>query len=283
MDFESFAASHGLILKSLEVGRWVRVPTVDHPRSRNGSYFFGVDYGHCQNWAEMTACESWREDKPMSPRDTSLLRSRMDASRNLHAQERAQAAQKAAEKAKAIIKSAKLEKHAVLDAHGFPDMVGLVWRPPDDENNNLLIVPMWIGNEIVGCQTMNRDGEKKFLFGQRCSGAEHRMGAGDLNFWVEGYCTGLAVRAALRALNIRATVRATFSAGNLKKMATRGIIIADHDKSGVGEAAAKATGLPYYLPEVEGDDFCDVWQRIGTVSAGMLLLKFFNSVKALHA
>lgn len=274
MDFVSFAAAHGLIIKSLEVGRWVRVPTVDHPRSKNGAYFFDGDYGHVQNWAEMTACESWREDKPMTPRDTELLRARMEASRKAHAAERQAMQRQAAQKAAAIVKQARIEQHAYLDSKGFREAVGLVWYP--DEDTNLLVIPMRVGESVVGCQLIDREGSKKFLKGQRTSGAEYVFGSAGVDVWCEGYATARSIHSSLSALKTPCRVHACFSAGNLERMADRGFVVADNDASQTGEKAAHATGLPYWMPKATGTDFNDYHAAVGTFAAGMELRQFLQ-------
>lgn len=274
MDFLNFAAAHGLIIKSLEVGRWVRVPTVDHPRSRNGAYFFDGDYGHVQNWAEMTACESWRDDKPMTPRDTELLRVRMAASRKTHAAEREAMQRQAAQKAKAIIRQARIEQHAYLDSKGFREDVGLVWYP--DQETNLLVIPMDIASEVVGCQLIDRNGVKKFLKGQRTSGAAFTFGTSGIDIWCEGYATAKSIHACLSALKVPCMVHACFSAGNMQRMANRGFVVADNDASETGEKAAQETGLPYWLPKTIGTDFNDHHVAAGTFAAGMELRQWLQ-------
>lgn len=274
MNFADFAAVHGLIIKSLEVGRWVRVPTTDHPRSRNGAYFFDGDYGHVQNWAEMSACESWRDDKPMTPRDTELLRARMEASRKSQAAERAAMQRQAAQKAQSIIKQSSMEQHAYLDSKGFSEAVGLVWYP--DEDTNLLLIPMRVGDAIVGCQMIDRDGQKRFLKGQRTNDAEFTFGSVGIDVWCEGYATARSIHAALSAMKIACRVHACFSAGNMQRMAKNGLVIADNDASQTGEKAAQATGLPYWMPDTIGTDFNDLHAEIGTFAAGMKLRQFLQ-------
>lgn len=275
MTFFEFATAHGLIIKSLEVGRWVRVPTVDHPRSKNGAYFFDGDYGHVQNWAEMTACESWREDKPMTSRDTELQRARMEASRKAHAAERQAMQRQAAQKAAAIIKQARIEQHAYLDSKGFSEAVGLVWYP--DEETNLLVIPMRIGEAVVGFQMIDRHGNKKFLKGQRTSGAEHVFGSAGIDIWCEGYATARSIHTALTSLKTLCRVHACFSAGNLERMANRGVVVADNDASQTGEKAAQATGLPYWMPPETGWDFNDYHLSRGLLAAGLELRRFLQT------
>ena len=64
MNFERFAELHGLIISSLIMDRWVRVPTTDHPHSRNGAYIFHGDTGCVQNWAIHEKPVSWKSPKP---------------------------------------------------------------------------------------------------------------------------------------------------------------------------------------------------------------------------
>lgn len=277
MTFFEFASAHGLIIKSLEVGRWVRVPTIDHPRSKNGAYFFDGDYGHVQNWAEMTACESWREDKPMTPRDTELQRARMESSRKAHAAERQAMQSQAAQKAAAIIKQSRIEQHAYLDSKGFREAVGLVWYP--DEDTNLLVIPMEIGGDVVGCQLIDRNGTKKFLKGQRTNGAAFTFGTSGIDIWCEGYATAKSIHTCLSAMKVPCMVHACFSAGNMQRMANRGLVVADSDASQTGEKAAQATGLPYWMPEQVGTDFNDLHAEIGTFAAGMKLRKFLQHAR----
>ena len=189
--------------------------------------------------------------------------------------ERERLAQAAARKAGWILHQCKSEQHAYFDAHGMTDLEGLVWRPTEQEN--LLCLPMRIGQSLVGLQLIDRHGKKKFLSGQRTSGAEYLIDNKGTDIWVEGYCTGLAVKVCMSALRMRYRIHVTFSAGNLKEMATSGFVIADNDKSKAGEKVAIATGLPYWISDVEGEDFCDFWQRLGTFRASQMLRKFLSN------
>lgn len=45
MTFEQFAESFGLIMRGVQPGKWVAVPTVDHPHKRNGRYKYMGDRG----------------------------------------------------------------------------------------------------------------------------------------------------------------------------------------------------------------------------------------------
>lgn len=279
MEFADFAAAHGLIIKSLDVGRWARVPTTDHPRSKNGAYFFDRDYGFVQNWAEMQEVAVWHDKAERTPFDQAKLNARMEASRKAQATERAAMQRKAASKAEFIIGKAKQEQHAYLDSKGFKDALGLVWYP--DENTNLLVIPMRHSGAVTGCQLIDRDGQKRFLTGQRTNDCEHVIGATGQDIWCEGYATGLSIWCALRALNVPCRVHICFSAGNLQRMAKSGFVIADNDASGAGEKAAIATGLPYYMPSEKGWDFNDTYMSRGKFDAGMELRNtIFKALRA---
>lgn len=163
--------------------------------------------------------------------------------------EHAKAQARAASKAAWILGQCRHEQHAYLHSKGWPNAFGSVWWPAED--SNLLCIPMRVGSTLVGVQMIDRKGNKKYLKDARTSGAEYRItneGPGALDWWVEGYATGLSLQACLSALRMRYRIHVCFSAGNLKRMATCGYVVADHDESGTGEAAAQATGLPFFLP-----------------------------------
>ena len=277
MNFIDFAAIHGLDIRRLDHGKISRCPTKDHARKMNGAYLFDGQFGWVQNWAEMTEPAYWTDDTITKPEDLAALRAKMEASRKQHQQERAKDALNAAKKAKAIIKQARIEQHAYLDSKSFKDDLGLVWYP--DEDTNLLIIPMEIAGDVVGCQLIDRNGTKKFLKGQRTNGATFTFGTGGADIWCEGYATAKSIHACLSALKVPARVHACFSAGNLQRMAKTGVVVADHDASQTGEKAAQATGLPYYLPEIEGEDFNDEWRRLGTFAAGMKLRQWLQKAR----
>lgn len=279
MDFVQFATIHGLDIRRLEQGRISRCPTKDHPRKQNGAYLFDGLWGWAMDWATMLEPAYWTDDTVTKPDDLAALRASMEASRKQHALERAREARNAAQKAKSIIKQARMEQHAYLDSKGFREAVGLVWYP--DEDTNLLVIPMTIGSEIAGCQLIDRDGNKKFLKGQRTNGAEFVFGSSGADFWCEGYATAKTIHAAMTAMKTPCRVHACFSAGNLERMAKRGFVVADNDISNTGEKAAKATGLPYYMPTEPGWDFNDLHVARGLFAAGMELRGFYQ--KALRA
>jgi hypothetical protein len=111
MTFEDFARGHGLILNSAITGKWVSVPTEDHPRKQNGRYKFLGDIGWVQNWATMPGPEMWRSSRPNPIIRTKIIQE------NNKAREMAAAA--AAKKAAWIMHQTKMEHHPYLEKQGI--------------------------------------------------------------------------------------------------------------------------------------------------------------------
>jgi putative DNA primase/helicase len=179
---------------------------------------------------------------------------------------------KAAMRANNIIRRSKPELHAYLDKKGFSDHKALVWRPTETEN--LLVIPMRHKGKICGCQLITRDGEKKFLTGQRVSGASLIMGSMQKSakeFWCEGFATGLSLQKCLSKVCQAYRINICFSAGNVARMAINGFVIADNDISGTGKNAAETTGLPFWMPPKVEQDFNDFHMEVGTYAASQVL------------
>lgn len=272
MRFEQFAEAHGLILRHVEFGKWVRVPTTDHPAKRNGAYRHLGDVAFVQNHATMDAPVTWFPDSDNDIRiDADAIRRRCEKA----ARELQEGRQKAAKRAGWMMHKCTLEKHAYLDGKGFPDELGNVMQR--DVGGPILLIPMFIAGRLVGVQTITVDGDKKFLFGQQTSGAEYVIDNKGRDWFVEGYATGLSLRAALSPLKVRYRVHVCFSAHNLTKMASAcpgGIVLADNDESGTGKAAAEKSGRPYFLPPDVGQDFNDLHRDVGVFRASQMLRRF---------
>jgi putative DNA primase/helicase len=272
MRFEEFAAGHGLVIDRVEYGAWKRVRTVDHMAKKNGAYIHKGNVAHVQNWATMDEPATWFPDADIDIKIDHgyIARRSAEVARALAA-----GRQKSANKAGWMLRQCTLEKHAYLDGKGFPDERGNVMQ--QDSGGPLLLIPMRVAGKLVGLQTITTDGEKKFLFGQQTTGAEYVIDNKGRDWFVEGYATGLSLRAALAALKIRYRVHVCFSARNLTKLASacpRGIVVADNDASGTGKAAAEKSGLPYFLPPDVGQDFNDLHRGVGVFRASQMLRRF---------
>lgn len=236
---------------------WSRAAGNYNPRSSRASWrsfrpVGGITAGTLFHEAR---AHGWRDTSDSERPSAELLQARRraaEARATVEGQAREKERQQAASKAAWILGQCKPEKHAYLQSKGWPDALGQVWWP--DAENNLLCIPMRVGKHLVGVQMIDRNGSKKYLQGQRTSGAEYVIsnpGRGALHWYVEGYATGLSLRDCLQSLNLRYIIHITFSAGNLARVAELygdGVVVADNDESGTGERVAQKTGLPYFLP-----------------------------------
>ena len=271
MNFIAFAADHGLIIDRLIVGKWVRCSTIDHPRKMNGSYIYNGDDGAIKNWATHEKAIYWRDKEQNVDREV-IMRSikKSDDERKLR-----QA--RAAKKAGWIMHHAKCDHHPYLAAKGFPTEKGWVWE-------GKLVVPMRVDGHLVGCQLIDQDGGKKFLYGQQTKGATARIDAKGVNILCEGYATGLSIRAALKHAGVRYSIIVCFSAGNMIEVAKQYpdcFVVADHDESGTGQRTAKKIGRPFWKSPVEGYDANDHMRKFGVENLSKEITSLLQKFHAL--
>jgi putative DNA primase/helicase len=260
MNFEQFALSQGLIIKSLIFDKWVRVPTDDHPKKLNGAYIFDGQRGAVINFAMHDKHIPFKSDEPYKP-DPNAAAKRQQLERD-----RLKRQQAAKDKAAFILSNSTQQPHAYLKNKGF-DEKGWVW-------NGLLVVPMRINGSLVGCQLIAEDGGKKFLSGQITKGASLMIDNKGRDILCEGFATGLSVRRALKHLRVRYRIHICFSAGNMLEIAktvTDPLVIADNDVMGVN--TAKKIASRFWLGEAD-EDFNDTEKRLGTTCAADTLRPF---------
>lgn len=249
MDFLKFCQLHGVMITHMPpLGLWRRYPTEDHPRSRNGAVKFMGDVGFVQNHATQVEVSIWRPEEPVKIDHRDIQRQIDEAAR-----ETARRQHEASKKAAWILHQCQYASHEYLKRKGFPDEVGNVWVR---EGEHLLVIPMRIDKNLVGVQLIDTAGTKKFLTGQRTSGAAFVIDNKGAHFLCEGYATALSLRAILKNYKRRYTIYVCFSAGNMRKIAATlpgGYVIADNDASGTGERVAKEIGWPYWISDQLGD------------------------------
>lgn len=270
--FVDFCRIHGVEIDRLpDVGVWRRFRTTDKPAHRNGAVKYMGDHGFCQNHATMVEVAVWRSEG-----ESREAAQRVQAVANHAAQETVRAQRRAADKAGQMLSECELKAHPYLSAKGFPDERVNV-------NGEHMLIPMRVGRDVVGVQTINADGEKKFLFGQRCSLAQFIFASAvpGTHIVCEGYATALSIRQAMAAIKRPYTLHVCFSSGNMKKVAQSlqsGFVVADNDASGTGERIAKEIGWPYWMSDTVGEDANDYHQRKGLfpLSQGMQRL-FMNA------
>lgn len=269
-DFIQFASSHGLIIDRLHHGEVIRCGTEKHRRSKNGAFFFDGDWGWLQNWELHDAPVIWKSDKVVNPEN---LQERIKKSTEKYHQDRIKSNQDAANKAKWILGQCELNLSAYLGRKGFPEMSANMWIK--DQKRPLLVIPMHKESNVVGCQLIDHEGNKKFLKGQLTQDASFQIGNGKQAFFVEGYVSGLSLQRILQSMKISYRIFVTFSAGNLLRFAKRidGFVIADNDASKTGEKAAIESGRGYWMSPVIGYDINDHYLQYGAFKTAQEIRK----------
>jgi putative DNA primase/helicase len=274
MHLLDFCRIHGVILdREPPIGVWKRYPTQDKPTHRNGAVKYMGTHAFIQNHATMTEIEVWHAEGD-SVMDPNKARKAVEAA----ARDIREKQQEAARKAASILNQCQIGYHPYLEKKGFKEEQGNVWKTND---GLLLVIPMRVGHQLVGCQIIREDGEKKFLFGQRTSGAYFCFDNKGPNILCEGYATALSIRAAMKALKRRYTLYTCFSAGNMKKVAAtlpNGFVVVDNDLSRTGQNTAEAIGWPYFMSEALGD-FNDLHQSTSLFKCSQALDKMFRKEK----
>jgi putative DNA primase/helicase len=273
MNFESFAEQHGLIIDHIVHDRWTRVPTTDKPNSKNGAYIWDGVAGAVQNWALHEKPISFKSKEVYRLSAEELRQREIKKQKALETKVRKQKA--AAQKARNFMRLAKKALHPYLISKGFKNFTGeRGWVL-----NDMLIVPMKVDDELVGCQTILPDGTKRFLAGQRTKGAELAItvkghnGVKGPDILCEGFATALSVRRAYKKLGLPFTVHVCFSAQNIVEIASKYkdcVIVADNDP--VGLKIAQRTNRPYWVSPIDGEDFNDFEVRVGPIEAGKSLI-----------
>lgn len=278
LSFTSFAQAHGVLVGDVYASdRIRRCATELHPRKKNGAYFWDGHRGWVQAW-DGDGVVRWFNDpdaKPWTEAEKRAWAAKREAERVRLVRRQQAAARRAAE----MVASATPGRHGYLDLKGLHACTGLVL--PDES----LIVPMrnLATNALQGAQVIrwlpeDRTWEKKMLPGTVAKGAVLRLGPPRAleTILCEGYATGLSIDAAARQMRLSASVLVCFSDSNMALVApqVRGkrVVFADNDESGAGERAAKATGLPYCMSDVVGEDANDLHVRAGLMAVCKLLM-----------
>lgn len=277
MDFISFARCHGVEISDLRIGDGItRCPTADHPRSKNGAYMFDGRRGWVMDWSTGDAVQWWNDEtaQPWTDAEKRAWAQRRQSARDQQRQRHVEAVKRAA----AAIKSASRATHPYLEEKGHKEALCLVGAEGE------MLVPMrdCMNDELLGLQVIrlvNNEWEKKMLPGMRAKGAAYRIGQKNSpeTILVEGYATALSVDAAVQMQRLRMAVLVCFSAGNLAHVAgqikSKAYVFADNDQSGTGQRVAAATGLPWVMSDVIGEDANDLHKRAGVMAVAKKILE----------
>lgn len=262
MNFLDFVRANGILIQHMpRMGQWMRFPTVDHPKKRNGAVKWMGTFGFAQNHATQTEVSVWHGEEQV----VNIQQIVRQADKEI-----TDGQKKAAETARWILDQCQFGKHDYLKAKGFPDEQGYIYVK---DGVQILVIPMWHGKNLVGLQMIDPTGQKKFLKGQRTSKAEFIFNNNGPHYFCEGYATALSLRTVFKQQKKNYTIHVCFSAGNMAKIAEglRGFVIADNDESKTGENTAKKIGWPYWMSDVVGEDFNDYARRVGLFRASQSL------------
>jgi len=235
------------------------------------------DHAFVQNHAINTEVSIWKGEKSSVAR-TRDFKSLADSAEL----ERVRMQRDAANRAAAIMKQCTLGHHEYFKAKGFEDETGNILM---QSGVPTLVIPMRVDGSLVGCQMIDIQGGKKFLYGQRTSNAEFIFNNKGMDILCEGFATALSVRAVMKSLKRRYTIHVCFSAGNMKKIASTiksGVVIADNDESKTGERVAQEIGWPYWMSDQVGEDANDTHLRVGLFNFSQSLLKSLNHGAAVY-
>ena len=243
---------------------------------------------------------------PQSPQ----VQARVKAEEQARKVRRQQGYARAAVQAQEMVKNATFEPHPYLDAKGFPGKSALVL-------DGKMIVPMrdYSTGEVCAVQAIDADGGKKFQPGGcRAMDTVHVIGPprSPVEWFCEGYATGLSIRAALQSVSRDDRVVVCFSSGQLASLAgrrnSRALVCCDHDwwrcrhpecktkwdfpadqcpecelktVPPAGETAARKSGRPWWQPDVAGYDANDVYREEGVRVLANHLLELLRG--SMHA
>ena len=280
-EFVRFAEMHGLIIKNGidDSGDIIRVSTTEKPHSKNGSYSWDGRHGWVQNWN--------RAEHPVfyQPQYVQKLpdeeRKKIIAKREENESRRAVCASAVKMEIERAIKSGKTTVSRYMQSKGFKNHAMIVV-------GNDTVVPMYHynGYELIGYQRIieepNGEYTKKMAFGMQAKGAIHIIGSRSADAYIlcEGYATGVSIMQAIKASGMSLAVVVCFSARNLADIGTKlksrpGYVYADNDENGIGEIAAKNSGLPYCMSDKLGNDANDDMREFGI----QYLINKINSAK----
>lgn len=282
MSFVDFARAHGVEIdpgKLFASQRIRRCPTTLHPKKDNGAFFWDGERGWVFAWDGEARVQWWNDPHAKAWTDEEKRAWAMRRQAANADQQRKN--ENAALHAQMLMRTAIPGPHDYLIRKHLPKSEGLVL--PDGQ----LLVPMRnpFTNDLQGAQLIrwNPDEmvwEKKMVPGMKAKGAVLRLGPRNAaeTIFCEGYATGLSIEIAVRQMRLNAAVLVCFSDSNMVHVGTllqkgRRYVFADHDKSGAGERAAQAMGLPYCMSPTLGEDANDLHARAGLMAVCGLLMK----------
>lgn len=269
MTFNDFCHDHGVLAPPyIEPGRWLRVPTVNHPRKKNGVVRLSDDgrVGWVRDWASMDTPAVWKADG--GKKEGNFVDSKeIESRRKMRLYEMEQATMKARGFwSRCLPLNGPTEYLKAKDL--MVDGCAGIRRTESGET----VVPMFIKGELASVQRIFPNGEKLFWAGAPSKGAIFRLNRkdGSVTIFCEGLATGLTIYEAIP----QSSVIITFSAANLALVAGwmkptgLAVVAADNDHETEGRTglnpgvefarkAAESLKVGVAIPDVRGSDWND--------------------------
>ncbi len=189
----------------------------DRTGSRNGWYILfldGIASGAFGSW-KASGSQTWSSRKPADHLEAQLIAQRIEQARRQREAEQQQRQQVAAVEATGL--------WAVADPAdpGHPYLRRKGCQPHNlRQLGDVLLVPLYLGRQLVNLQRIHPDGTKRFMPGGRVAGAYSPLGArlepGQPIYICEGWATGATIHEAKDA-----AVACAMNAGNLLPVGDR--------------------------------------------------------------
>ena len=181
---------------------------------------------HIETVWKMARQNGWKPDKPYTPptaEEVARRKAESEARRQAAENEKRQNQQKVKRTAQTIWKNSRPAdiNHPYLQAKGISALATIAdVRQNEYQGDNNLIIPVLYEREIVNLQSINQDGDKRFLSGGQVEGGYAFLGKSEdvINGVViaEGYATAASIHQATNRPVIIA-----FNAGNMVTVAER--------------------------------------------------------------
>lgn len=258
-----------------------------------------IGIGSLFHRAKVNGWQPRRQWKPWKPDPNARHSARKRQEQE--ARHRAQQAKLAAKQARSMLDEAEYREHPYFARKGLARVNKWKSRVWPVSRKGDLLVPVnrlsivrgrVVSGDLMAVQAISAKGRKLFLpRGAMVSAGGFVLGGRGIHgvwyTWLcEGFATALSIRAALnmRTNTQRDQVVIAFSAHNLGRLGLhcngrmRARIVADNDPPSstgkqAGLEAARKSGLPYFMPPVQGTDANDFHQRRGLDALRNELLK----------
>ena len=188
----------------------------DKPGARNGWYVLyldGIASGAFGSW-KASGSSSWSSRRPADPLEAQLIAQRIEQARRQREAEQHQRQQAAA------IESQRQWGASAPADPDYPYLIAKGCQPHSARQlSDVLLIPLYLGRQLVNLQRIHPDGTKRFMSGGRVTGCYSPIGSLEADqpiYICEGWATGATIHEAKGA-----AVACAMNAGNLLAVGER--------------------------------------------------------------